>query len=293
MRRLGVFLLLAFLGLPALPAGAREYSLPEATIDIRVEPDGAITVTEHITYEFDGAFSGGFREIPLAAGERIREVSVSEGSAIYQDGACTDRGCSAPAGTFGVRDLGGRTRVVWHYAAQGERRTFEIRYTIEGLAKIYDDYVDVYLQVWGSEWSVGLDQLTASMAIPSGAEEGEVYVWGHPARVDGETSLGEGGVSPSLEAYGIPPSQFVEFRVAFPRRLLLGSGGGTVLPGEGLAFVLEEEERLANVAAEEAARVRGAVGWGAAAMFIPALAAAAFIYLNFGREPRVDYDREY
>src|SRR5690606_41507522 len=86
---------------------------------------------------------------------------------------------------------------------------------------------DGYLQGWGPEWQVELERLTASMAIPAGASEGEVYVWGHPASVSGETSLGDSGIEPTLQADGIPPGQFVEFRVAFPRRLLASSDGAT------------------------------------------------------------------
>src|SRR5690606_39434330 len=226
MRRLAVGGLLLVLWTVALPAAAREYRLPEADVEIRVESDGAVTVIERLTYEFDGAFSGGYREIPLRSGETVTNVSVSEGAAVYQPGACTDLGCSAPAGTFGVRDLGGRIRVVWHYEASDERRTFEVRYRMEGLAKIYDDYVDVYHQVWGPEWTVGLDRLTASMAIPAGATDADVFVWCHPESVAGESSLGESGVEPRLVATDIPSGQFVEFRVAFPRSLLLTSAIG-------------------------------------------------------------------
>jgi uncharacterized membrane protein len=293
MRRRAAAALFALVWLVALPAGAQSYRLPEADVDVRVESDGSVTVTERITYDFDGAFTGGYREIPLAAGESMRDVAVSEGSAVYQGGACTDLGCEAPAGTFGVRDLGGLARIVWHYEAADEARTFEIRYTIEGLANIYDDYVDVYLQVWGPEWEVGLDRLSATMAIPAGATEGDVYVWGHPATVGGRTELGESGVEPRLEASGIPPGQFVEFRVAFPRPLLLGSEGGTTLPGNGLPFILQQEEQTAQAADEQAARIRNAVIWGAAAAIVPGLAAALVVYILYGREPGSSYDRTY
>ena len=56
------FLLAVLVGLavvlPALPALAQEFSLPQADVEIVVEPDGSLLVTEHITYDFDGSFSG-------------------------------------------------------------------------------------------------------------------------------------------------------------------------------------------------------------------------------------------
>lgn len=133
--------------LVATPAQARSYTLPEAEVVVVLAPDGSLQVTERITYSFNGEFSGAYREIPLRAGESISEVAVSEAGFSYRDGGCTDLGCSSPAGTFGTRDLGGRLRVVWHYAAETERRTFELSYRLAGLTKAYDDVVDVQVQV--------------------------------------------------------------------------------------------------------------------------------------------------
>ncbi len=42
-------------------------------------------------------------------------------------------GCADAPGTYGVADLGGRTRIVWRYTADNETRTFEVRYTLRGL----------------------------------------------------------------------------------------------------------------------------------------------------------------
>ena len=41
------------------------------------------------------------------------------------------------------RDLGGRVRVVWHYAPM-EGRTFDLAYRLTGLAKASDDVVDFF-----------------------------------------------------------------------------------------------------------------------------------------------------
>ena len=62
---------------------------------ITVQPDGSISVTEEITYRFDGSFSGAYREIPLRAGESIRDIEVTDAQyGSYSSGACTDLGLS-------------------------------------------------------------------------------------------------------------------------------------------------------------------------------------------------------
>src|SRR5690606_34997661 len=294
LARSGTVVVLFFaLAAASLPTVAKSYTLPEATVDVRVESDGAVTVTERITYAFDGDFSGGYREIPLRSGEWLTDVSVSESGTVYQEGACTEIGCSAPAGTFGVRDLGGTTRIVWHYSAADEQRTFEIRYALRGLSKIYDDYVDVDLQVWGPEWTVSLQNLSATMAIPSGAAEGEVLIWGLADGIDGEVSLGGSGVEPTLVARNIPPGRFVEMRVAFPRRLLLSDAGGTIMQGEGLPFIQEQEETFRAATEERRSRTRFALLTGVAMAILPGLAAGLAVYFRYGKEPKTDYDREY
>ena len=111
----------------------------------------------------------------------------------YRPGGCTDLGCNSPPSTFGVADLGGRVRVVWHYASDGGERTFDLSYRLVGLAKAADDVVDVFLQVWGDEWDSSLDELNASMQLPGQLSTGEVLIWGHPSSVAGRPASGPTG----------------------------------------------------------------------------------------------------
>jgi len=161
-----------------------------------------------------------------------------------------------------------------------------------GLAVAYDDVVDVYLKVWGDEWSVGLDHLESRMILPASGAAGDVLVWGHPDSVDGVTALGTDGGVPSLAADGIPSRQWVEFRVVFPADWLTSTAGATVRSGNGLAGIRAEEEATAERTAATRKGIRDSllVGAGAAALLPLYLAAA---YRRHGKEPRVDYDREY
>ena len=84
----------------------------------------------------------------------------------FSPGASTELAPGGPAGTFGIRDLGGRIRVVWRFNASNEVRTFTIRYRFTGLAVAYTDVVDVNLKVWGDEWEQPLGHLTAATTRP-------------------------------------------------------------------------------------------------------------------------------
>ena len=130
---------------------------------MRVQTDGSLQVEENITYAFDGAFSGAFREVPLREGELLDEVKVSESGRQYRPGASAELGSAGAPDTFGTTRTDRGVRVVWHYSARDEQRTFRLEYRLHGLAVAYDDVVDVNLKVWGAHWDVGVGMLTATL----------------------------------------------------------------------------------------------------------------------------------
>ena len=148
---------------------AKSFSLPQASVAVAVEPDGSLSVEEHITFAFDGSFSGAYRDIPLRPGESIQDVFVAEEGARYSPGGSAELGSSGSPGTFGTARIDGGLRIVWHYGAFSEVRTFTVGYRLVRVAVAYDDVVDVNLKVWGDEWEQSLGQLTAVLFLPTSA----------------------------------------------------------------------------------------------------------------------------
>ena len=132
---------------------------------MQVAKDGTLLVDERITYAFSGPFSGGYRDIPVRKGESVARRAGARGRAPRTGrAAASSSAAPTPAGHVRRRRASAAaTRVVWHYAANNEARTFEIRYALRGVAVAYDDVVDVNLQVWGDEWDVSLGRLTATL----------------------------------------------------------------------------------------------------------------------------------
>jgi uncharacterized membrane protein len=278
---------------PVTAAFAKSFWLSNADIEVVVNGDGSLSVTEILRFDFSGDFSGAYRDIPLEPGQQVTSISVSDETVFYTTGGCTELGCTSPAGTFGVAEFNDLVRIVWHHDSLDETRDFTISYVMTGLTTVYDDVVDVNLKVWGDQSAVGLDRLDATVDLPGAPIAGEVYVWGHPFGVDGITSLGDDEVSPSLQASNIPAEQWVEIRVVFPREELSATNGATVVPGDGLPTILAEEEAF-NENAEQAARAgRTGLIWGSVFALLTAIGLGGFVYFRYGREPRVDYDRQY
>ena len=272
----------------------KSYTLPEASIGIVVGKDGTIRMAEQITYSFSGSFSGGYREIPLRAGESITNVSVSSEGTRYVPGGCTELGCIDSPDTYGVAHLDGRDRIVWHSSAFNENKTFLVQYTLHGLAVAYSDVVDVNLQVWGSEWKVSLGRLTARITAPGKIVRG----WGGPVYVRGDVTLK--GNQANLRALSVPSKQFVGLRVLIPRRAFTSTASMKVVDGKGLAKIIAEQKNGAATLEKEHAGIEHAkhhlgryLLYIVSIAILPALAVLALVFWFFGREYRTGYDREY
>ena len=254
---------------------------------------------EDISFFFYGSFSGAYRDIPLRQGESIDHVSVSENGQPYSPGGNTKLGSIDTAGKFGVERDSNKVRIVWHYSASDEQRTFTISYRFRGLAVAYSDVVDVDLQVWGGEWKTSLSRLSATMQLPGPTQLGPRYrVYGHPRWVNGVTARFP--TQATLQAVDVPAHQFVELRVVFPRSLLTSTAGAKVVAGPGLAKIqaqetADEQSYLDNQAQIDDAKHHAlrTAGYLLAIGLAPALLIIGLIWLVFGRERKVDYDREY
>ena len=275
-------------------ADAKSFSLPQATVSVQVTPDGSLVVDELITYAFSGPFSGGYREIPLRAGETIDDVRVTENGRAYRPGGCTTLGCDDAPDTFGAAVVGSSVRIVWHYRASDELRTFVVHYRLRGVAVAYDDVVDVNLQVWGSEWKEPLGRLTVTETAP-----GKILkAWGHPVYVRGDVQLA--GRKALLRALNVPAEQYVELRTVIPRAAFRSTLGMKTAAGNGLPKIVAEETADAARFAKDSERIENAKRhpWRYALYLlllgtIPAFLAVGGVFWFYGRELETGYDREY
>ena len=216
----------------------------------------------------------------------------------YAPGASAELGSSGAPSSFGETPIEGGHRIVWHFQALNEPRTFTVSYRLSNLAIAFDDVVDVDLNVWGDEWEQTLQQLTAELTLPGPASGPSWRVWGHPVSVRGDVTRAPD--SAFLRAVDIPPKQFVELRAVFPRSLLTSTGGTKVRRGEALPRIVAEETADAAAFEADQEKIRNALDHLPrtilillAAALLPALAVLGATYWFYGRERKTTYDREY
>ncbi len=223
----------------AAAAQARRTRSSRATSRPSSAQDGSVSVVERITVSFDGSYTFGFREMPYPLGRAHRRHLVSENGSAFRPGAPTELEPGGPPGTFGVRDLGGRVRVVWRFESDGFGQDANVHASatgISGLAVAYDDVVDVNLKVWGDEWEQPLGRLTATMRGPGDV----VRAWGHPVWVRGDVTL-QGRAGAAAGARRRRRASSSSCARSIPRDAFTSTAGMQVEEGAGLQKIIAEE----------------------------------------------------
>jgi uncharacterized membrane protein YgcG len=279
---------LAVLALPASAYADKSYSVSQAFVTVTLERSGQVQVREDLTFQYDGFFTGAYRDIPLAQDVHVSHVQVEEPGTTYTPGGNTTLGSSDAAGRFGYVRRPQGLRIVWHYLQDGGQRTFTLRYDLRGVVIAHDDAVEVAPQVWGDQWKSGLPLLIANVVAP-GALPG-TRAWIEPAWLGHRLTVRGGRVSTAVD--DVPSSHSVTLRVLYPPSALA--------PGAPYARHVHDDVLPATIAREQAAIDKVArdkreledtlhhpaiwIAALAALALVPALLLTGFAYLRFGRE---------
>jgi uncharacterized membrane protein len=236
---------------PAIPTADKEYEITDASVDVVLQKDGSLLVHESLPFDFHGSFTGAYRDIPLNGGAKISDVHVSEGGTQYRPGGNTVLGSFDRPGTFGTELFEGAPgaseaddarqaarvqRIVWHYDAADETRTFDITYRVTGGADVHDDVVDVTWSIWGNQWDFWLHHLDAQISAASGAAP--LDAWVRPRKVGVEPEVGN---TATVSIDRVAEGQAVGMRAVFPRDAIDSTGGAEVDPGKGMSEILANE----------------------------------------------------
>lgn len=130
----------------------------DETIDIRT--DGSILVNEKITYDFDNNQKHGiFRDIPLTSKDGP-EIDIDVNSITDGSGNAYKYSTSFSNKTLRLK-IGDANKLV------GGTKTYEINYTVYNAIRSSTDHDELYWNVTGNDWPVGIDTVRATIKTPS------------------------------------------------------------------------------------------------------------------------------
>ncbi|HWG84521.1 MAG TPA: DUF2207 domain-containing protein, partial [Deinococcales bacterium] len=265
-------------------AGAKSYRFERIEQEVRLQPNGTVSVTDTSVYDFSGSFSNGFIEVVPRSGGRmiLQGVTAPDGK-----------------GVSDVRQEGNAIR--WRFSAQDEKRTFRVAYTLTGELDVASDVALFDRQVLEGEHAP-VDSYRLRIVAPQAAPENfRVFIFTGRGRI-GQLSFDEARRTATVTLPQVSENEPVRAKVFLPSEAFTYR----TIQGERLERWLAEttaETESFRRASEEAVR-RGDAGGASLRtpppptplplLVLPWLAVATFAYwlratwVRYGREPAVE-----
>lgn len=201
------FILFIFLISPS-DVFAKDYSITDAQISVRINPDGSADISEKRTYDFDDQFSW--------ADEWINLVPKCVGCQNYtiRNAVVSDDTTKKILPTE-IQNTPDKFYIKWHYTANNEIKTFLLNYKIENAVTNHNDISEFYWQLIGDGWDKGVGNVDTKIYISPPAPDNKIWAFGH-GPLNGKIYI-QSGSQVNFSAENLPAKKFFEVRVLFPK----------------------------------------------------------------------------
>lgn len=261
----------------------REYYINGANIDIYVLENGLLHIKETFDYEFDGAWNGIYRDIPLVTGTG-KKTSI-ENLNVKADGAYISK--------KEVSIDGDNNEHIKIYLSSKPNKQVKIRdcnvkvsleYDFVNQTNIYNDIAEVHYKPWGDGWEKSVPKVTARFHLKS--KEGVDY-WVNPSYFKGKDFWNNNTLT--VETTNINAGEWFELRILIPKNQF------DVNPQYANIIHQDGKAKLEQIQKDDAAReARQTSLYNLLSIsFFASLIIPFLVYLFFGREPKIDYEGEY
>lgn len=252
------------------------YSIDQAFIELTVGNNGLLHVDEIYDYNFDGTFNGVYRDIPLKTGESIDNITVrTEGA--YSVTKITDENDKKHLKIYLYADEAHTQKI-----SDTEVYVY-ISYDMKNTVTLFNDVAGLQYKLWGEDWDVGVDALTAIVHLP-GNKDIEYYL--NPQEYNSTSGLTNNTIS--LTSNHIPSGEFYELLVLMPVSDFDDAVYAKHVNENGKEKIMHNLEDSVN----------GRNFWNTSFIVLGLLSlispiVAIVTYFKFGREPKVNYDGIY
>ncbi|MGZ4706017.1 MAG: DUF2207 family protein, partial [Acidimicrobiales bacterium] len=246
------------------PAWAKSFGIESVTTDAVVVPDGSMTVSEDVTYDFDGTFNHLTRT--------------------FASGTITDLRASEGEQTLDLEHTGS-PGVPWQWAIPNTsgRHTYTFSYKVLDAVRAGSDVGELNWQFIGTDTAVSIGHVSISIKVPGDGTG--VRAWAH-GPLNGVITVTANLVG--LEVDHLPANTFVEAHVVDPiENFTMAPGPAPLLPG-----ILAQEQLDADAAnqarADARTRLERRHQLTVAMPFVVVAGLLGFvlIWFRWGREPR-------
>ncbi|MES2409776.1 MAG: DUF2207 domain-containing protein [Patescibacteria group bacterium] len=167
-----VFIFLSFYS-NALGA-EKSYTYKNISEEIKVNSDSTVDVTERQTYDFNGYFHKGWREIPLKGISDITDITVYDNGAdgneeisLKQAEGPLDPLESESVGKYYTYVKNGNVNIEWYYNLADTEHVWTLKYKVHGLVGFYNDHDEIYWNIFTS-YDVPVESSFITVIPPAG-----------------------------------------------------------------------------------------------------------------------------
>ena len=124
----------------------------------------------------------------------------------------------------------------WDYSAFNQTKIFDISYTLTGAVGGGQNFDEFYWQVIGNGWDKRTEQAEIVVNFPQAIPRNQVYAFAHGPLGGKFDFVTDNSVK--FTVADIPPKQFVEVRLVFPKNIVASAASSQ----KSLQHVLDEEK---------------------------------------------------
>lgn len=189
--------------------------IPNWHIESMLLENGDLSITEYITFKFEGKFNGVFREVVLDKTSGIEDIKVAE--IIRNDELEYARVNNAKKGDSAVylivedEDV---KKIQIFSPSKDEEKTFKISYTVKNVAIRYNDIGELYYKFLGNENETPIDNFTVEIKLPKNDVDDKVRIFAH-GPLNGKIIRKTNDIV-YMQVKDVPRKTYVEGRILFP-----------------------------------------------------------------------------
>ena len=286
----GAFALYALLTLLALGLSAvnpqhvyaKSYSIDTVIIHAQLSDNGAMSVNEKRTFNFDGDFSYVYWEFPVDESQQINFTGLSVTDESGKTTTLTQAGSPEQPNTFYLENTGSAYRLTAYVSASDEKLVFSLSYDESNVVKLYSDAAELYWQFIGDSWGVGTKEALITIIPPETLTKPQVKAWAH-GPLNGTVRIENNG-DITLSVSNLLANTFVEARALYPADTFAAA---PLTDGTITETVLSEEQQWANEAnAQRSAARRHVYAFSVLGILggLILISIVILLFMKYGRE---------
>jgi len=237
---------------------AKSYSIEDMDIKSTINNDGSVTISQTLTYKFNGKYNGIYIKIPttlndseyneIVKNNRINDKIYNGDSIIINNINLVENGrkveykqkaeSSARNGMSGYYTLSKENnteKIKIYSASEDETKIFNLNYTINNLCVKHNDIGELYYNFIGGSWDVTIKKLNIDVYLPQ--NNSQINIWGH-GPYNGSSRIVD-NTHANFSVTNIKPGQYVAARVLFDNSNIANSTKLSKIDAKELIFLDE------------------------------------------------------